>query len=93
MRKRTQHNRGHFFTLHPFPGTSMDIVLLIKAAVMGVVEGLTEFLPISSSGHLIVAEKLLGLLGYTQDGSSIAFYVMLHMGTLIAVMAIFFYFW
>lgn len=60
--------------------------------ILGVVQGLSEFLPISSSGHLLVFEKLLAPLGYNSLSSS-QLLVMLHMGTLFAVAAVFFGDW
>jgi undecaprenyl-diphosphatase len=50
----------------------VDWLLLTKAAVMGVVEGLTEFLPISSTGHLILAASLLNFTGETAKVFDIA---------------------
>ncbi len=50
----------------------MDITLLIKAALMGIVEGLTEFLPISSTGHLILAGALLDFTSETAKVFDIA---------------------
>jgi len=65
---------------------------IIFSAIMGIIQGLAEFLPISSSGHLLVGEKLLGLLGF-QTGNTLALFIMLHMGTLIAVAIIFWRDW
>ena len=63
----------------------MDLVLLLKAAVMGVVEGLTEFLPISSTGHLILAGSLLRF-----DGESAAtFSIAIQTGAILAVIIVY----
>lgn len=59
--------------------------LLLKAALMGLVEGLTEFLPISSTGHLILAGSLLGMTG---DKSKV-FDVAIQSGAMFAVLVYF----
>ena len=63
----------------------MDIVLLIKAAIMGVVEGLTEFLPISSTGHLILAGALLGF----DDDKAKVFDIAIQTGAIFAVILVY----
>ncbi|WP_338755631.1 undecaprenyl-diphosphate phosphatase [Moraxella lincolnii] len=60
----------------------MDIVLLIKAIIMGVVEGITEFLPISSTGYLILTADLLNF--WTKDKADL-FVVVIQLGAILAV--------
>ena len=63
----------------------MDIVLLIKAAIMGIVEGLTEFLPISSTGHLILAGALLDF----HDERAKVFEIAIQTGAIFAVIIVY----
>ena len=63
----------------------MDIALLIKAAIMGIVEGLTEFLPISSTGHLILAGALLGF----DDDKAKVFDIAIQTGAILAVIIVY----
>jgi len=63
----------------------LDIALLIKAAIMGVVEGLTEFLPISSTGHLILAGALLGF----DDEKAKVFDIAIQTGAIFAVILVY----
>ena len=57
---------------------------LIKALLLGFIQGATEFLPVSSSGHLVLGSHLLGF-----SGQSVVFDVMLHLGTLVSVLILF----
>lgn len=59
---------------------------ILDAIIQGIVQGLTEFLPVSSSGHLAITQHILGTSG---DGN-LFFNVMLHVGTLVAVIAFYY---
>lgn len=55
------------------------------AILLGIIQGLTEFLPVSSSGHLVLSQHFLGI----KEGSDLLFEVFLHLGTLLAVVVFF----
>ena len=57
---------------------------IVEAIIQGAVQGLTEFLPVSSSGHLTITQHVLGI---DMEGGNLFFNVMLHIGTLVAVIA------
>ncbi len=57
---------------------------MVRAAVLGIVQGITEFLPISSSGHLVLAERLLGT-----EEADMYMQVFLHFGTLLAIVLVY----
>lgn len=60
---------------------------LIKAAVLGIVEGLTEFLPVSSTGHLLMLQRFLG---FSDDDFGKTFVVLIQLGAIIAILSIYF---
>jgi undecaprenyl-diphosphatase len=68
------------------PGLAAHIDLL-KAAVLGFVEGLTEFLPVSSTGHLLLMEQMLGWGG---DNFGKSFAVLIQLGAILALLTIYF---
>lgn len=68
---------------HPWLGPKLRGVLeLIEAVILGVVQGLTEFLPVSSSGHLLLAQYFLGM---DQERFGLPFDAAIHTGTVLAV--------
>jgi len=59
------------------------MLTLLEAVLLGVVQGITEWLPVSSSGHLVILQEIFGL------EADLAFDVMLHLATLIVILAVF----
>jgi undecaprenyl-diphosphatase len=60
---------------------------LWEAAVLGLIQGLTEFLPVSSSGHLVLAQYLLGM--DAQQASDVTFEVFVHFGTMLSILTVY----
>lgn len=57
----------------------------LEAIILGIIQGLTEFLPVSSSGHLILAKELFGI----QHGENIAFEIVVHAATVLSTITVF----
>ena len=67
----------------------MDIILLLKTVLLGIVEGITEWLPISSTGHLILADEFIKL-NMTADFKEM-FDVVIQLGAIMAVVVLYFH--
>lgn len=65
----------------------MDIIFFIKAAILGIVEGLTEFLPVSSTGHLIIFSNLLRFSTNTDFANM--FTMVIQLGAILAVVVLY----
>jgi undecaprenyl-diphosphatase len=76
---------GFFILLFKGFNWMSDIHSLLIAAILGVVEGLTEFLPVSSTGHMIIVGHLLGFEGDTAN----TFEVVIQLGSILAVVVMF----
>ncbi|WP_406543391.1 undecaprenyl-diphosphate phosphatase [Clostridium ljungdahlii] len=68
----------------------MELLFIIKAAAIGVVEGITEFLPISSTGHMIIVGNLINFKAPTYNGAYIdMFEVVIQLGAILAIVVLY----
>lgn len=65
------------------------MLLIIKAIIIGIVEGITEFLPISSTGHMIVIGKLIGFNGFYRKPYTDMFEVVIQLGAILAIVVLY----
>jgi len=59
---------------------------ILQALILGLVQGLTEFIPVSSTAHLFLAQEILGI---TNDANALSFDIVLHLGTALALIVVF----
>ncbi|MFN5520889.1 undecaprenyl-diphosphate phosphatase, partial [Bradyrhizobium sp.] len=60
----------------------------LRAVLLGIIEGVTEFLPVSSTGHLLLAERFFGL---GEDGFWKSFAILIQLGAILAIVALYFF--
>src|SRR5262245_14505853 len=66
---------------------SFDLLALVKAMLLGLVEGLTEFIPVSSTGHLLLMQRFFG---FDDEDFGKTFTVLIQLGAILAILSIYF---
>ena len=65
----------------------MDIILIFKAIILGIVEGITEWLPVSSTGHMILVDEFINL--NVSPAFKEMFFVVIQLGAVMAVVVLY----
>src|SRR5690606_19519548 len=86
-RDKRGHDEGIGVTLPRHSRSQFMLSDLLKAGLLGVVEGLTEFLPVSSTGHLLLLERFFG---FSDEGFGKTFVVLIQLGAILAILSVYF---